>query len=134
MNKMKKIVVIDKEAHSLSKIYFIADVRKYQVITLSDYSQASSVLKEEMPDILVINCDLYKGDIAGFIASVKRISSHIRIIGCSWRTAATFKRKGSPFILDAFIKLPMDVRKLSLALEAIEYDYAMFPLEMFSHP
>src|SRR5471032_81164 len=98
MNKMKKIVVIDKEAHSLSKIYFIADVRKYQVITLSDYSQFSSVLKEEIPDILVIICDLYKVDIGGFINSVKKINSHIRNIGCSWRTTATFKRKGKPFI------------------------------------
>lgn len=134
MKKTKKIVVIDKEAHSLSKIYFIADVRKYQVITLSDFNQAVSILKEELPDILVINCDLYKGDVSGFISMVKRISSHIRVIGCSLRTSAVFKRKGSPFTLDAFIKLPMDVRKFSLAMEAIEYDYAMFPLEMFSHP
>lgn len=134
MKKSKKIVVIDKEAQSLSKIYFIADVRKYQVITLDDFDQAGEVLKKEVPDVLIINCDLYKGDISAFIAKVKRISSHIRIVGYSWRTSTVFKRKGSPFTLDAFIKLPMDVRKVSLALEAIEYDYAMFPLEMFSNP
>ncbi|GBU14302.1 hypothetical protein AwEntero_29030 [Enterobacterales bacterium] len=127
-------MVIDKEAHTLSKIYFIADVRKYQVITLGDFDQAGAVLAKEVPDILVINCDLYKGDVSSFITMVKRISSHIRIIGCSWCISAVFKRKSSPFTLDAFIKLPMDVRKFSLAMEAIEYDYAMFPLEMFNYP
>lgn len=134
MKETKKIVVIDTEANSLSKIHFIADVKQYQTLTLSDFTQAIAVLKKEVPGILVMNCDLYNGNITDFISSVKEISSHIRIVGCSRLVSTLFRRKGSPFVLDAFIKLPMDVRRFSLALEAIEYDYAMFPLEMFSHP
>lgn len=130
---MKKLVVIDKASQTLSKIYFIADVKKYQVVTLNDFSDTITTLKNELPDVLIVNCDLYKGDFSAFIHDVKKILPDIHIVGCSWRTARTFQRKGTPFALDAFIKMPMDVRKISLALEAIEYNYALFPVEMFSH-
>jgi len=129
---MKKIVVVDKGDHSLSRIYFIADVKKYQVFTLSDFTDAMETLSHQLPDIFLVNCDLYKGDFATFITGVKKLSDKIRIIGFSWRTEETFRHRGSPFSLDAFIKMPMDGRKLSLAMEAIEYNYTLFPLNMFS--
>lgn len=129
---MKKIVVVDKGEHSLSRIYFIADVRKYQVITLSDFSDAGEILNHQLPDILLVNCDLYKGDFSRFIAKVRGISDKIKIIGFSWRTEEIFRHHGSPLSLDAFIKMPMDVRQLSLALEAIEYNYTLFPMNIFS--
>lgn len=128
---MKKIVVIDKTSHTLSKIYFIADVKKYQVITLNDFSEAITTLQKEMPDILFINCDLYKGNLSYFISEAKRELPELYIIGCSWRMAKTSRVRTIP--LDAFIKMPMDVRKISLALDAIEYGYTLFPAEILSH-
>jgi len=131
---MKKLVVIDKTSQTLSKIYFIADVKKYQVITLHNFSQVNATLNAEMPDILMVNCDLYKGDFSYFVADVKKSHPTLHIIGCSWSSTGALQRnKGKPPAVDAFIKMPMDVRKMSLALEAIEYNYALFPAEMLSH-
>ncbi|RJT43416.1 response regulator transcription factor [Rahnella woolbedingensis] len=130
---MKKIVVVDKREHSLARIYFIADVKKYQVLTQNDFTLASATLSHEMPDVLLVNCDLYKGDFTEFIRAVRALSQDIRIIGFSWKVSETFRRSGSPFALDAFIKMPMDVRKLSLALEAIECNYMLFPSDIMAN-
>jgi DNA-binding response OmpR family regulator len=130
---MKKIVAIENVTHTLSKIYFIADVKKHQVITLNDFSEAIYTLKKELPDILIINCDLYKGNLNNFIEEARLQLPELYIIGCSWRTAKTAKGRATPLALDAFIKMPMDVRKVSLALEAIEYGYTLFPAEILSH-
>ncbi len=113
----KKILVIDDDQVTLKALSFILKNRGYKVVTATDGSQAIGLMRDEEPDMMLVDVglppDVANGGMCtwdGFQVTqwIRQINGRIPTIFMSANDKPEYKKRASTFGAQAFLAKPID--------------------------
>ena len=112
---MKKILIADDEHKIVMTLEYAFRKAKYDVYIARDGSEVLEILKENIPDIILL--DIMMPNIDGY-TTLTKIRTHneykkIKIILLSAKTGDADIRKGLALGADAYVTKPYSIKKLT---------------------
>lgn len=111
---MKKIVIADDEHKIIMTLEYAFRKNGYEVFIARDGSEVLDILKEEIPDIILL--DIMMPNVDGYttLAEIKKNEKlkNIKVIFLSAKSGEADIKKGLDLGADAYITKPYSIKKL----------------------
>ena len=115
---LSKILVVDDDLDILEVLRFLLRKNGYEVILLSDAKKVIETVKEDKPDIVLLDINLsgYDGrEICKYLKTVLEVSIPIVLFSANMNYKNSYKEYGA----DDFIEKPFEVKRLLGVLLAL---------------
>ncbi len=121
---MKKILIADDEHKIVMTLEYAFRKAGYEVFIARDGSEVLELLKEEIPDIILL--DIMMPNIDGYttLSEIKKEEKYkdIKVIFLSAKAGENDIEKGLKLGADAYITKPYSIKKLSEKIEELIAD------------
>ncbi|MBN9312324.1 MAG: response regulator [Chryseobacterium sp. 39-10] len=111
---MKKIVIADDEHKIIMTLEYAFRKNGYEVFIARDGSEVLDILKEEIPDIILL--DIMMPNVDGYttLAEIKKNEKlkNVKVIFLSAKSGEADIKKGLDLGADAYITKPYSIKKL----------------------
>lgn len=111
---MKKIVIADDEHKIIMTLEYAFRKNGYEVFIARDGSEVLDILKEEIPDIILL--DIMMPNVDGYttLAEIKKNEKlkNVKVIFLSAKSGEANIKKGLDLGADAYITKPYSIKKL----------------------
>lgn len=116
---MKKILIADDEHKIVMTLEYAFRKAGYEVFIARDGSEVLEILKEEIPDVILLDIMMPKVDGYTTLSEIKKNDKYkdIKVIFLSAKTGERDIQKGMELGADAYVTKPYSIKKL---LENVE--------------
>lgn len=118
---MKKILIADDEHKIVMTLEYAFKKAGYQVFIARDGSEVLELLKQELPDIILL--DIMMPNVDGYttLTEIKKNDNYknIKVIFLSAKTGEADIKKGLDLGADAYITKPYSIKKLTEKIEEL---------------
>lgn len=118
---MKKILIADDEHKIVMTLEYAFKKAGYEVFIARDGSEVLELLKQELPDIILL--DIMMPNVDGYttLTEIKKNENYknIKVIFLSAKTGEADIKKGLDLGADAYITKPYSIKKLTEKVEEL---------------
>ncbi|MCQ4034908.1 response regulator transcription factor [Kaistella montana] len=118
---MKKILIADDEHKIVMTLEYAFRKAGYEVFIARDGSEVLEILKEQIPDAILLDVMMPNLDGYSTLTEIKKNEklSNIKIIFLSAKTGESDIKKGLDLGADAYITKPYSIKKLTEKVEEL---------------
>lgn len=118
---MKKILIADDEHKIVMTLEYAFKKAGYEVFIARDGSEVLEILKEEIPDVILLNIMMPNVDGYTTLSEIKKNEKFkdIKVIFLSAKTSEKDVAKGLEMGADAYVTKPYSIKKLLEKVEQI---------------
>ena len=118
---MKKILIADDEHKIVMTLEYAFRKAGYEVFIARDGSEVVEILKEQIPDAILLDVMMPNLDRYSTLSEIKKNEkwNSIKIIFLSAKTGESDIRKGLDLGADAYITKPYSIKKLTEKIEEL---------------
>lgn len=111
---MKKILLVDDEPNIIMSLEYTFKKQNFEVFIARDGQEALDILKNEQPDLIILDIMMPNVDGYATIESVKKNEklSNCKIIFLSAKNKESDIEKGMQLGADAYLTKPFSIKKL----------------------
>lgn len=112
---MKKILLVDDEPNIVMTLEYTFKKNNYTVFIARDGQEALDILKNQIPDLIILDVMMPHVDGYATIEAIKKEPklAHCKIIFLSAKNKATDIEKGLRLGADAYMTKPFSIKKLT---------------------
>ena len=111
---MKKILLVDDEPNIIMSLEYTFKKQNFEVFIARDGQEALDILKNEQPDLIILDIMMPKVDGYATIESVKKNEklANCKVIFLSAKNKESDIEKGMQLGADAYMTKPFSIKKL----------------------
>ena len=118
---MRKILIADDEHKIVMTLEYAFKKAGYEVFIARDGSEVLEILKEEIPDVILL--DIMMPNVDGYttLSEIKKNENYknIKVIFLSAKTGEADIKKGLELGADAYVTKPYSIKKLTEKVEEL---------------
>ena len=118
---MRKILIADDEHKIVMTLEYAFKKAGYEVFIARDGSEVLEILKEEIPDVILL--DIMMPNVDGYttLSEIKKNENYknIKVIFLSAKTGESDIKKGLELGADAYVTKPYSIKKLTEKVEEL---------------
>lgn len=121
MRKNAKILIVDDEPNILMSLEFLMKKEGYKVFIARDGEEALEIIKEQKPDLLLLDIMMPKVDGYQVCAFIKTNSDfeHTKVVFMSAKSKENDVQKGYDLGADLYVTKPFSTRDLMAKVSAL---------------
>lgn len=118
---MKKILIVDDEANILMTLEYAFKKKNYQVFIARDGQEALDLLKNEIPDLIILDIMMPQVDGYSTLETIKGnpLLQHCKVIFLSAKKQESDIEKGLLLGADDYVTKPFSIKKLIENVESL---------------
>lgn len=111
---MKKILLVDDEPNIIMSLEYTFKKNNFEVFIARDGQEALDILKNEQPDLIILDIMMPNVDGYATIESIKKNEklTHCKVIFLSAKNKESDIEKGMQLGADAYMTKPFSIKKL----------------------
>lgn len=109
---MNKILLVDDEPNILLSLEFLFKKEGYQVLIARDGEEAMDLIRDEIPDLIILDIMMPKVDGYEVCAFVKKHYLHTKVIFLSAKSKEKDLQKGLALGADKYLTKPFSTKEI----------------------